>query len=139
MSFEDLPISMLLRAPVSKVLPGSRGILVRMWYDAWRTMQGQQSLSNFMKSPAFRSGGWNSTWNEQNLFESPKNLLYARSDLSGPFGQYLGFFRPPTTSNYTFVLTADDFASLWIGNDSFVSSDMEMIISLPWNSQFREW
>jgi hypothetical protein len=130
---------MLIRSTVSKVLPGSRGIVVRMWYDSWRTMQSQPSLSNFMKSPLFLSGGWNSTWSEQNLFESPTNVMYARSDSSGPFGQYLGFFRPPKTSNYTFVLAADDFASLWIGNDSFATTDMEMIISLPWNSGLREW
>jgi hypothetical protein len=112
---------------------------VRMWYDAWNTMKGQKSLIDFMKSPIFLSGRWNSTWNEQNRFESPKDLLYARSDSSGPFGQFLAYFRPPTTSNYTFVLAADDFALLWIGTDSFETSDMERIISLPGYSGFREW
>jgi hypothetical protein len=111
---------------------------VKLWYDAWRTMQ-DPSLSNFMKSSMYQSGAWNSMWKEENLFESPKNVMYSRSDRTGPFGQYLGFFRPPTTSNYTFVLAADDFAFLWIGTDSFVTSDMERIINLPYNSGFREW
>ena len=111
---------------------------MRLWYNAWGSMQNP-GLSQFMASRKFITGSWDSVWEEQSLFEAPVNVLYARSDPTGPFGELYGFFRPPSTSDYTFVLAVDDIGSLWMGNQSFNISEMEMIISVTTYVPSREW
>ena len=102
-------------------------------------MQQNADLSQFMSTSLFRNGSWSASWSEQFLFEAPKDVMYANNDQSGPFGQYSGFFRPPTTSNYTFIVAADDFAMLWIGTDSFEKSRMENIVYSSYWFPNREW
>lgn len=97
------------------------------------------SISQFMTTRLFLSDSWNSSWDEQGLFESPSNVQSARSDPTGPFGQLFGLFRPPATSSYTFVVAVDDSAMLWIGKDSFNTSEMELIISTSDYVPYREW
>ena len=129
-----------IRGSASALHPGSRGIRVKMWYNAWATMP-TPSLSAFLQSSIFLNGPLNasSTWNEQYLFEAPTDVTNSRRDPTGPFGLFLGYFRPPTTSNYTFVVAVDDEAMLWIGDNSFNQSQMEMLLhSSDWGPS-REW
>ncbi len=126
------------RPSPAKNQPGSRGIRLRLWYNAWGTMKNP-SLSQFMTTSQFLTGSWNVTWDEQGVFEAPTNLMNARSDPTGPFGQLFGFFRPPKTSNYTFVMAVDDMGMLWLGKDTFNTSEMDLIISVSQYVPFREW
>ena len=51
----------------------------------------------------------------------------------GPTGYFAGYFRPPVSSDYTFVSVADDNAMVWMNLDRANASKMELIID------FVEW
>lgn len=62
------------------------------------------------------------------------NIKAARgSDTVGPTGHFAGYFRPPVSSDYTFVSVADDNAMVWMNLDRGNASKMELIID------FIEW
>ncbi len=70
---------------------------------------------------------------------SRSNIQEANGDKSGPAGQFLAYFRPPVSSNYTFVSAVDDSSRLWINLDRTNASAMELLIdSTMWSSQ-RDW
>lgn len=51
-------------------------------------------------------------WTELGLAEFPVNIQSANGDELGPIGHMRGFFRPPVTSNYTFVVSSDDHSEV---------------------------
>ncbi len=67
----------------------------------------------------------NDTIVESSLFESPKNLGL---NADGVAGRFEGFFRPPVTSNYTFISAADDWSMVWIGRNGSNPNQRELII-----------
>ena len=95
-------------------------------------------LENFLRSPAVAAP--NASWLEVSRLEMPVDVLSARRDPSGPAGIFAGLFRPPVSSNYTFVVVADDQAAVWLGRDEDGDvSRMEKIIdSSNWAIR-HEW
>jgi hypothetical protein len=80
----------------------------------------------------------NDTIVELSLFEAPKNLAINNE---GPAGRFEGFFRPPVTSNYTFICAADDWSNIWIGRNGSNPNQRELIIDTT-NSGYainRDW
>ena len=74
------------------------------------------------------------------------NIQTTNSDSHGPVGHWAGWFRPPVTSNYTFIVDVDDYAMLWIGHGpasaGFSGSDtaqMELLVDVPIATPRREW
>jgi hypothetical protein len=59
---------------------------------------------------------------------SRSNIQEANGGNLGPAGQFLGYFRPPVTSDYSFVSVADDASMVWINLDRGDATKMELII-----------
>jgi hypothetical protein len=75
---------------------------------------------------------------ESSLFEAPRNLGL---NADGVAGRFEGFFRPPVSSNYTFISAADDWSMVWIGRNGSNPNLRELIIDTS-NSGFvasRDW
>ena len=104
------------------VKAGSRGVRRRLWFGA-----GATNIESFRASPAFLSPDLQQI--EMGLVESPINLQSERGDAHGPHGQYDGFFRAPVSGNYTFIISADDDARLWVGTQTNTAEPKELIIS----------
>ncbi len=80
----------------------------------------------FPRSPRHPLKGLpNDTTVELSLFEAPRNLGF---NSEGPAGRFEGFFRPPVTSNYTFISAADDWSMIWIGRNGSNPNQRELII-----------
>jgi hypothetical protein len=61
------------------------------------------------------------------------NIKQARQDATGPSGLFSGYFRPPVSSDYTFISVSDDNSMVWMNLDRSDASKMELIID------FVEW
>jgi hypothetical protein len=72
-------------------------------------------------------------------FESAINLQVARGDAVGPQMQYTGFFRAPVSGNYSFMVAADDQATVWVGTRPNAAAPIERLIY--WHSWVpsRSW
>ena len=55
----------------------------------------------------------------------------------GPTGMFDGFFRAPTTGNYTFIAIADDHVKLWVSqnSDKGFTTREELIYNSDWGAR----
>jgi hypothetical protein len=115
-------------------LPAHRGRTVRKIHrlptphetNACAHSHAQTFTLFFLRTPRHPLKGLpNDTTVELSLFEAPRNL-----DVNGegPAGRFEGFFRPPVTSNYTFISAADDWSMIWIGRNGSNPNQRELII-----------
>jgi len=104
--------------------PGSRGVRRRIWYGIGSSM----SITNLREGDLFNTPDVDEI--EMAKIESKVNVQYARGDSEGPHMQYVGFFRAPVSGNFSFLLAADDYASVWVGPNS---DTLEQLID------FRSW
>ncbi|MCC6235245.1 MAG: Ig-like domain-containing protein, partial [Verrucomicrobiales bacterium] len=67
------------------------------------------------------------------------NLFGAFTDRAENFGTILsGWIKPPTTGDYTFYISADDNAQLWLSTDENPANVKRIAIEPQWNGQ-RDW
>ena len=67
------------------------------------------------------------------------NLFGAFTDRAENFGTILsGWIKPPTTGDYTFYISADDNAQLWLSTDENPANAKRIAIEPTWNGA-RDW
>ena len=67
------------------------------------------------------------------------NILGSNKDEWGPAGQFVGFFRPPVSSNYSFISAADDLSRVWINVDTRNMSKMHLLLDTRDWMPSRDW
>jgi hypothetical protein len=67
------------------------------------------------------------------------NIQGANQDEWGPAGQFVGFFRPPVSSNYSFISAADDLSRVWINLDRLNMSKMHLLLDTRDWMPSRDW
>jgi len=114
--------------------PGARGVLRRIW---WR--RGCSKSIEDLRDDAELLDAPDVAELEMSKVESEVNVMYARGESEGPHMTYTGFFRAPVSGNYSFLLSADDYAQLRVGSRANVGAATELLID--WRSWVgsREW
>jgi hypothetical protein len=67
------------------------------------------------------------------------NIKGSNKDEWGPAGQFVGFFRPPVSSNYSFISAADDLSRVWINVDTRNMSKMQLLLDTKDWMPSRDW
>jgi hypothetical protein len=101
--------------------PGARGVRRRVWWN-----RGTTDIETLRSSTYFNRPDVDEI--EMSKFESAINLQWARGDDVGPQMQYTGFFRAPVSGNYSFMVAADDQATVWVGTRPNATAPTERLI-----------
>jgi hypothetical protein len=112
--------------------PGARGVRRRVWWN-----RGTMDIETLRSSTYFNRPDVDEI--EMSKFESAINLQWARSDAVGPQMQYTGFFRAPVSGNYSFMVAADDQATVWVGTRPNAAAPTERLIYWRSSVPSRSW
>jgi hypothetical protein len=112
--------------------PGARGVRRRVWWN-----RGSIDIETLRGSTYFNRSDVDEI--EMSKFESVINLQSARGDAVGPQMQYTGFFRAPVSGNYSFMVAADDQATVWVGTRPNATVPTERLIYWTSHVPSRSW
>lgn len=100
----------------------------RIWWN-----KGHESIESLRADGIFNSSDVDELENVK--VESQVNVQKARDDSSGPHMQYTGFFRAPVSGNYSFLISSNYVARLWVGTPE----TLELLIDFKSWVHSRAW
>ena len=118
--------------PVGQDQPGGRGVHMRIWHGIGNKFNWD-SKSPWPLAELVQA---NISTQLVDFVEAPSDMQNDVKTEFGPVGSFKGFFRAPKTSNYTFIVAADDGGQVYVGRNESTAA-----LEIKWGSwlQHRDY